>query len=113
MKLKYYYKINREGNPIAGSNISRFSKPVVGKWKEIKNVCCEEEFTNCSCDFKYYVKIDFQGNPVNYTLIKRSKRPEPEDERFLRLADNICCIAPVLMPVTTATPPPTVIAPVA
>lgn len=95
MKLKYYYKINKQGNPILGSNISRMSKPVVGKWQEIKNACCEKEFKNCSCTFKYYVKIDSQGNPINYSLIKRTKRPESDGERFLRVPDKICCIVPM------------------
>ena len=91
MKLKYYFKVNNLGNPILGSNISRYSKPVIGRWKEIKNICCAEEYKTCSCEFKYYIKIDFQGNPINHTLIKRSKRPEPDNERFIRVADHLCC----------------------
>ena len=107
MKLKYYYKINRQGVPILGSNISRISKPIVGRWKEIKNVCCEEQANNCICGFKFYVKVDSLGNPINQTLIKRVKRPETENERFLRISGNACCVYPniIVLPLPDITPP--------
>ena len=43
-KLRYFVKLDREGTPVAGSNIARTKTPKVGVWQEIfKNTCCGDE----------------------------------------------------------------------
>lgn len=76
MKLKYFYRLDKNNKPIPGSNIRRKSKPLHAKWKEIKNICCETLDIPCNCGPRYFVQVDGRGNPVDYSLIKRISKPE-------------------------------------
>lgn len=92
MKLRYFFKVNKQGKPIPGSNIRKAHKPVQGRWKEIFNHCCvEPDAIPCDCDFRYFVQIDYAGNPVDHTLIKRIKRPESDVARFIEVTGISCC----------------------
>jgi hypothetical protein len=92
MKLKSFYRLDKKGNPIPGSNIRRLSKPTqTGRWLLAKNICCLTPSTPaCTCDFRYWIQIDYAGNPIDHTLIKRKKRPENVSNRFMEVF-GICC----------------------
>ena len=92
MKLKNFYRVNKNGDPVLGSNIRRYEKPISGgKWKQFKSPCCEEQPDNCVCGFKYYVQIDSKNQPVDYTLIKRLSTPKNDIIRHMRVEGISCC----------------------
>lgn len=94
MKLRYFYKIDQNKNPIPASNIRRKSKPNGHQWKELLNACCSPQIVPCTCDFRYFVQVDPRGNPIDHTLIKRKDKPTPE-EKFhymeVESSKNVCC----------------------
>lgn len=94
MKLRYFYKIDQNKNPIPASNVRRKSKPDGHQWKELLNHCCDPITVPCTCDFRYFVQVDPRGNPIDQTLIRRKNRPEPEEGiRYMEVksSKNICC----------------------
>jgi|ERR1044072_2028091 hypothetical protein len=94
MKLKNFYRIDKNNKPVPGSNIRRKSKPLHAKWEEIKNICCNPLEVPCTCGPRYFVQIDYKGNPIEGTLVKRFSKPEGTSG--LRLAEidwrDKCCI---------------------
>jgi hypothetical protein len=40
---KYFYRVTESGEPVPGTLARLDKKPITGKWKEIKSVCCTEE----------------------------------------------------------------------
>lgn len=94
MKLRYFYKIDHNRQPIAGSNVRRKSKP--GKqWREIQDPCCSPSDIACSCGPRFFVQLDGLGKPVDGTLIKRKQHPEPIDNiRYMEIAssESECCV---------------------
>lgn len=40
---KYFYRVTEAGEPIPGTLARLDKKPITGKWKEIKSVCCTPE----------------------------------------------------------------------
>ena len=91
MKSKFFYKINKKGEPVPGSNIRRFYKPI-GKWVEIPKICCDPADVPCTCKHRYFIQVDGTGSPVSGTLIKRKKHPENgSDVRYIEVLWNHCC----------------------
>ncbi len=93
MKLRYFYKIDQNKNPIPASNIRRKSKPSGHQWRELLNSCCSPQTVPCTCDFRYFVQVE-RGNPVDHTLIKRKTKPTPEEGIFymeVESSKNQCC----------------------
>lgn len=94
MKLRYFYKIDSQGNPILGSNIRRQRRPNGNNWKELKNICCDPDPVACSCKYNYFVQVDALGNPIDYSLIKRYGLPNLGKEgmmKFARVERDHCC----------------------
>jgi hypothetical protein len=80
MKLKYWYKIDHNKQPIPGSNIRRKSKPGAShQWKEIVKPCCDPQDIDCTCGPRYFVQLDGLGNPVDHSLIKRFSYPRMQE----------------------------------
>jgi hypothetical protein len=80
MKLRYFYKIDQNKNPIPASNIRRKSKPPGRQWREIFNFCCVQAEVGCFCEPRYFIQLDHKGNPIDYTLIKRDSTPKLNNE---------------------------------
>lgn len=95
-RLKFYYRIDHNGEPISGSNVRRYSKPklrVSGNWRELKNPCCESQLIECYCDedFRFFVQLDGNNNPVDYTLIKRKTKPQRPGFKYMEVPKETCC----------------------
>lgn len=82
MKLRYFYKLDKNNKPMPGSNISGYFKPNTGHWKEILTPCCNPPSYLCTCGPRYWVQIDGLGLPVPTTLIKRDTRPTTHDDKI-------------------------------
>lgn len=100
MKLRYWYKIDHNKQPIPGSNIRRKSRPgATHQWREILDPCCDPLVLDCTCGPKYFVQLDGRGKPVDHTLIKRvdqSRNNFPEGTTGLKLYEldwkSTCCV---------------------
>lgn len=100
MKLKYWYKIDHNKQPIPGSNIRRKSRPGAShQWKEILDPCCYPEEISCTCGPRYFIQLDGRGKPVDGTLIKRVDQPRnnfPESTDGYKLYEirwkSPCCV---------------------
>jgi len=75
MKLRYFYKIDHNKQPIPGSNVRRKSKPG-NQWKEITSACCDPISVDCTCGPRFFVQLDGRGKPVDGTLIRRNGIPQ-------------------------------------
>lgn len=96
MKLRYWYKIDQNKQPIPGSNIRRKSRPGPSyQWKEILDPCCSPLDITCTCGPRYFIQLDGRGKPVDGSLIKRihGDRPEGTDgTKFYELQwKSPCC----------------------
>lgn len=99
MKLRYWYKINHNKQPIPGSNVRRKSRPGAShQWKEILDPCCNSADIDCTCGPRYFVQLDGKGKPVDGTLIKRVDQPRnnlPEGTTGHKLYElpwkSVCC----------------------
>lgn len=79
MRLRYWYKVDQNKQPIPGSNIRRKSRPgPKSQWKEILDPCCFPLDVQCTCGSKYFVQLDGRGKPVDGSLIKRTHGDKPE-----------------------------------
>lgn len=92
MKLRYFYKVDHNKQPIPGSNIKRKSKPG-NQWKEI-DTCCNPLQVSCTCGFRFFVQLDGRGKPVDGSLIKRDGWPKMEDGINYQEVDwmSPCCL---------------------
>jgi hypothetical protein len=97
MKLKYFYKINHQKQPIPGSNVRRKSKPKpLSQWKEITKLCCNPPEIDCTCGPRFWVQVDGANKPVDGTLIKRDKYPLMSDGIKYQEIEwkSPCCVLP-------------------
>jgi len=44
---KYFYRVTESGEPVPGTLARLDKKPITGKWKQIKSVCCTEACPDC------------------------------------------------------------------
>lgn len=95
MKLRYFYKIDHNKQPIPGSNVRRKSKPG-NQWKEITSACCEPITVDCTCGPRFFVQLDGRGKPVDGSLIKRTGIPQMTDGiKYQELQwKSPCCTPP-------------------
>mgnify|MGYP000443934654 CR=1 FL=1 len=95
MKLRYFYKIDHNREPILGSNVRRKSKPAGHQWKEIVDICCTTPpAISCLCGPRFFVQLDNAGKPVDQSLIKRFSWPKmTEGIKYLEIQNTIneCC----------------------
>lgn len=92
MKMRYFYKLDHNKQPIPGSNVRRKSKPG-NQWKEILEPCCTPVQVPCTCGPRFFVQLDGIGKPVDGSLIKRFVFPKMEDGiRYYELPwKSVCC----------------------
>ena len=94
MKLRYFYKIDHNKQPIPGSNVRRKSKPG-NQWKEILSPCCYPLDVDCTCGPRFFVQLDGRGKPVDGTLIKRTGLPKMEENiKYYELDWKSPCCTP-------------------
>lgn len=94
MKLRHFYRIDKDKKPIPGSNISAYHKPKHATWKEIENPCCVTPDIECFCGPRYFVQLDAGNKPVRGTLIKRLKKPEQQSTRYMEISQyDMCCFS--------------------
>lgn len=95
MKLRHFYRLDNNGQPIAASNVRRLEKPKVKgtRWKELDNFCCNSEEISCTCGPRFFVQVDPRGTPIDYTIIKRDQKPLTETGISYREIDwkSPCC----------------------
>lgn len=107
MKLRYFYKVNKEGHPILGSNIERPIKPNGRDWYEIIGDCCDSSKVSCNCGMKYFVQVNKDGSVVSNSLIKRSQFPGTSLRRYKEVSWSSCCAnavesgVPNVLPIVT------------
>lgn len=94
MRLKYFYKIDHNKQPIPGSNVRRKSIP--GKqWKEIVPLCCQDpsEVIDPTGGWRFFVQLDGSGRPVDGTLAKKHGLPQMTDGVKYQEVDwkSVCC----------------------
>jgi len=97
MKLRYWYKVDQNKQPIPGSNVRRKSRPGPShQWKEILDPCCNPLDVECTCGSRYFVQLDGRGKPVDGSLIKRIDGEKPEGTDGNKLYEiywkSPCCI---------------------
>ena len=93
MKLRFFYKVQKDGTPVLGSNIRRQRKPIMGKWEEIKKLCCDPLDILCNCEHRYFIQLDSKGEPVDGTLIMRDRFPDMSDDiHYMEIQWNLCCL---------------------
>lgn len=98
MKLKSYYRIDNQGEPVLASNIKRYSLPRVKgeRWKQLDNFCCNTPEISCTCDFRYFVQTQKDGTPIDHTIIKRLKPPTTGDAGIIYKEiqwQDPCCLS--------------------
>lgn len=95
MKLRYFYKIDHNKEPILGSNVRRKSKPAGHQWKEIIDICCTPpDPISCICGPRFFVQLDNSGKPIDQSLIKRNSYPKmTEGIKYLEIQNSVndCC----------------------
>lgn len=95
MKMRYFYKIDHNREPILGSNVRRKSKPAGHQWKEILDPCCVSvDPIACICGPRFFIQLDGLGKPVDQSLIKRNAWPRmTEGVRYAEIQNSVneCC----------------------
>ncbi len=102
MTLKYFYQVDLIGNPIPGSNVATFRKPIVygagQRWVQFTPQaqaapCCEsgpELPTTTGHKVRYYVRLNTATLlPIPGSLFK-AKWP-PREYKFQELIGTWCC----------------------
>lgn len=83
MNIKYYFELDRDGNPLEGSNIKTARPPMstFKRWKEIIPLaikCCDPETDLEQSEgraVRYWVKLDMNNLPISGSLMKHKIKP--------------------------------------
>lgn len=94
MKMRYFYKIDNNKQPIPGSNIRRKSKPNGHQWRELFDPCCQPNSILCNCGPRFFVQLDGLNRPVDGSLIKRTAYPNmTQGVKYMEVQwMDSCCI---------------------
>jgi hypothetical protein len=119
VKLKFFYKTDRLGNPVIGSNVNLTKRPSGLYWAEyesLRDICCNPGLqppeSTCKTH-RYFVRVDGMKMPISGSLVKMRCPMSPYGGSWQEITPQkyICCKKeedefPIIEPVEPEKPGP-------
>lgn len=112
---KYFYRVTEAGEPIPGTLARLDKKPITGKWKEIKSVCCTEECGPVPEEptAGYEITLNHFNNGYTEALeivgIDDNVFSQPAPNQIILKAGKESAVIQFLLPATNSQDPDTII----